>query len=219
MGEEEYRQRCLAMVETQIRQRGIGDERLLEQFRRVPRHCFVPRDRAQLAYEDHPLPIGDGQTISQPYMVACMTALLSLKPTDRVLEIGTGSGYQTAILAGLCREVLSVETRPALSAQARACLLQLRMENVRLVCGDGSLGWAPEAPFDAILVTAGSPKIPPALCDQIANGGRLVCPVGDRKQQQLLRVEKKGGELITTAHTRCIFVPLVGKDGWHASQV
>jgi len=218
MREQEYLEQRLAMVETQIRARGVEGEHLLARLAVVPRHCFVPRNLAGQAYADHPLPIGAGQTISQPYMVACMTALLELCGGDRVLEIGTGSGYQTAILAGLCREVVTIESVPALHAGARACLGQLGIRNVQFHCGDGSRGYAPGAPYDAILVTAGSPHVPPSLPAQLGEGGRLVCPVGDRKQQQLLRVIKRGGEFVTTAHTNCIFVPLVGEEGWHVSQ-
>jgi protein-L-isoaspartate(D-aspartate) O-methyltransferase len=147
-------------------------------------------------------------------MVACMTALLGLGPGDHVLEIGTGSGYQTAVLSGLCGDVVSVECQGVLHERARACLLQLGYQNVRCVHGDGSLGYGPAAPYDGILVTAGSPRVPRALVAQLKEGGRLVCPVGDRKKQQLLKLTKKRGEIVTTSHTNCIFVPLVGADGW-----
>jgi len=203
------------MVVNQMRARGIVDERVLVRLESVPRHCFVPREYADQAYEDSPLPIGDDQTISQPYMVACMTALLDLRDTDHVLEIGTGSGYHTAVLAGLCREVVSIERNRSLAERARACLGQLQIRNVTLHCGDGSVGFEPKAPYDAILVAAGSPRVPPTLPKQLVEGGRLVCPVGDRKKQTLLRIVKQGGEFITTTHTNCIFVPLVGEDGWH----
>ena len=218
MRDGEWKQQRFAMVERQLRERGISDERVLAQMAEVPRHCFVPRDLHAQAYADHPLPIGDGQTISQPFMVACMTELLGANPGDHVLEVGTGSGYQTAVLAGLCRDVVTIETNAALHERARACLGQLGLENVTCYHGDGSLGYAPEAPYDAILVTAGSPHLPVALTEQLGEGGRLVCPVGDRKQQQLLRVIKQGGALTTTAHTNCIFVPLVGADGWHEAR-
>lgn len=214
MLESDYRAMRLAMVETQLRKRATEDQQLLARMEAVPRHCFVPHAVRHQAYADHPLAIGDGQTISQPYMVALMTALLQLKPSDRVLEIGTGSGYHTAVLAGLCEHVVSIERHPRLSEQARACLTQLRITNATLHCADGSLGAPDSAPFDAIVVAAGSPKVPPALSRQLADGGRLVCPVGDRKQQELLCVQKKGDGFVTTSHTPCIFVPLVGKDGW-----
>lgn len=202
------------MVEDQLAARNISDHRVLEAFRRVPRHCFVPHEYQDQAYDDRPLPIGLEQTISQPYMVACMTELLELRPSDRVLEIGTGSGYQTAILSLLASEVVTIERHAALQARARACLGQLRLENIYFVVGDGCLGYPDRAPYDAILVTAGSPEIPPALVKQLANGGRLLCPVGGRSHQQLQRVEKQGSTLHTTAHTDCIFVPLRGRNGW-----
>ncbi len=214
MLESDYRALRLAMVENQLRKHATEDPELLARMEVVPRHCFVPHALRHMAYADHPLSIGDGQTISQPYMVAYMTALLQLQPTDQVLEIGTGSGYHTAVLAGLCGHVVSIERHPRLSEQARACLAQLRISNVTLHCGDGSLGWAPTAPYDAIVVAAGSPKVPPELIRQLAEGGRLVCPVGDRKRQELLCVRKKRGGFATTTHTACIFVPLLGKDGW-----
>ena len=202
------------MVEDQLAARHISDPRVLEAFRQVPRHCFVPREYQDQAYDDRPLPIGLEQTISQPYMVACMTELLDLRPGDRVLEIGTGSGYQTAILSLLASEVVTIERHAALQARARACLGQLRRENIHFVVGDGCLGHPDRAPYDAILVTAGSPEIPPALVKQLANGGRLLCPVGGRSHQQLQRMEKQGSTLHTTAHTDCIFVPLRGRNGW-----
>ena len=214
MLESDYRALRLAMVENQLRNRATEDPKLLAHMEAVPRHCFVPHALRHLAYEDHPLSIGAGQTISQPYMVAFMTALLQLQPTDRVLEIGTGSGYHTAVLAGLCGHVVSIERHPCLSEQARACLTQLQISNVTLHCTDGSLGYAPTAPYDAIVVAAGSPKVPPALTRQLAEGGRLVCPVGDRKRQEHFCIQKQRGELTTTTHTACIFVPLLGKDGW-----
>lgn len=206
------------MVENQLRARGIDDGRVLAQMGAVPRHCFVPKALESQAYDDHPLAIGNGQTISQPYMVACMTALLQLGADDVVLEIGTGSGYQTAVLAGLCRAVYTVERDANLHERARACLQQLRYENVRCVVGDGSLGHPEGAPYDAILVTAGSPRIPKALKEQLAEGGRILCPVGNRNQQQLLRLVRRGSEFESTSHTNCIFVPLVGTDGWHSAQ-
>lgn len=202
------------MVAEQIAQRGVADRRVLEVLRRVPRHCFVPLELETQAYEDRPLPIGKGQTISQPYMVACMTELLALKPRDRVLEIGTGSGYQTAVLANLSARIVTVERHAELQERAQATLHQLGYNNITFVCGDGSLGWARKAPYDAILVTAGSPDVPPALLEQLAEGRRLVCPVGDRRRQQLLRITKQGSGFVTTIHTDCVFVPLTGEAGW-----
>lgn len=202
------------MVDEQIAARSITDPRVLHALLTVPRHCFVPRDLIDEAYDDRPLPIGMGQTISQPYMVACMTELLAPQPDARVLEIGTGSGYQTAILAQLAREVITVERAAELQQRARACLDRLGYHNIRYYRADGSLGCAAEAPFDAILVTAGSPEVPPRLIEQLASGGRLVCPVGTRSHQRLHCITKQGSTLHTTMHTDCIFVPLLGKDGW-----
>lgn len=202
------------MVDEQIAHRGIRSARLMAVLRTVPRHCFVPHHLADQAYDDRPLPIGLGQTISQPYMVACMTELLGLNPADRVLEIGTGSGYQTAVLSALCREVVTVERHGALQARARAVLSRLGHSNITYIHGDGSLGWASAAPYDAILVTAGSPQLPPALLAQLGDGGRLVCPVGERARQQLKRVIRQGSGFETSAFTDCVFVPLTGQDGW-----
>ncbi len=202
------------MVAAQLAARGITSPSVLKAMAAVPRHRFVPTDCEHLAYEDRPLPIGLGQTISQPYMVACMTELLELAPSDRVLEIGTGSGYQTAVLARLCADVITMERLPELQARARAELTRLGFENIDFVTGDGTLGWARRAPYNAILVTAGSPKIPGALLEQLAEGGRLICPVGDRYRQRLEKVTRQGNTLIPEVHTECIFVPLMGQDGW-----
>jgi protein-L-isoaspartate(D-aspartate) O-methyltransferase len=202
------------MVATQLRARGVGDERVLAAMAEIPRHEFLPDgDRAE-AYADRPLPIGERQTISQPYMVASMTALLGLTGGERVLEIGTGSGYQTAVLARLAAEVLSVERIPALSARARETLSRLGVRNVRFRVGDGSAGWPEEAPFDAVLVTAAAPEIPPALLDQLADPGLLVAPVGDRIVQDLVRVRRERGRDRHERHFKCIFVPLIGADGF-----
>lgn len=208
---DEQRER---MVTEQLEARGITSAPVLRAMRRVPRHCFVPREAAGEAYADRPLPIGNGQTISQPFIVGYMTSLLALAPTDRVLEVGTGSGYQTAILSLIAARVVTIERDPALSGRARATLARLGYGNVHFIDGDGSLGWGGEAPYDAILVTAGSPEVPGALRDQLADGGRLVCPVGTREHQQIKRITRQGSKLLTTAHTDCIFVPLTGKDGW-----
>lgn len=202
------------MVESQLAARDITDARVLEAMRRVPRHCFVPRGYEEQAYDDHPLPIGAGQTISQPYMVAYMTQLLSTAPDERVLEIGTGSGYQTAILASLAGEVITVERHAALQERARACLSHLHFNNIRFVQGDGSIGYSDFAPYNAILVTAGSPEVPGALVAQLAEGGRLICPVGGRSLQKIKRIKKQGSMLHTTDHTDCVFVPLRGEGGW-----
>ncbi len=203
-----------SMVAAQLAARGIASPTVLEAMASIPRHRFVPADCEHLAYEDRPLPIGLGQTISQPYMVAYMTELLALNPSDRVLEIGTGSGYQTALLARLCAEVITMERHPELQAQAKARLAHLGFENIKYVKGDGTLGWSEGAPYHAILVTAGSPRIPGALLEQLAEGGRLVCPVGERHRQRLEKVTRQGNTLIPEEHTECVFVPLMGQDGW-----
>ena len=179
------------MGRRQIAGRGIIDPRVLDALRTVPRHAFVPPEKACRAYEDHPLEIGSGQTISQPYMVAKMTELLELTPQSRVLEIGTGSGYQAAILAELAGDVVSVERFSHLAETARETLESLEYGNLTVVVGDGSLGWPERAPYDGIIVTAAAPALPPSLRSQLAPGGRLVCPVGSRDLQQLKAVSYK----------------------------
>lgn len=206
-----------AMVRHQIASRGIADRRLLAALRAVPRHCFVPPEIQRRAYEDRPLEIGSGQTISQPYMVAKMTELLELTPQSRVLEIGTGSGYQAAVLAELVAEIISVERFPELAETARERLDALEYGNVTVVVGDGTLGWLELAPYDGIIVTAAAPAIPQALQSQLALGGRLVCPVGSRDLQQLKIVTRDAEDHFTEHESiRCMFVPLVGREGWPA---
>lgn len=202
------------MVAEQLAARGIGSTRVLAALRKVPRHVFVPEDLRGQAYEDHPLRIACGQTISQPYMVAAMTELLELTSESRVLEIGTGSGYQTAILAELAREVVSIERHRALADEARGRLEQMGYPNIAVLCGDGSLGYPESAPYDAILVTAASPAVPEALKQQLALGGRLICPVGNRDLQTLMKVVRTAQGFTAEEHTQCIFVPLVGIQGW-----
>jgi len=204
------------MVEEQLARRGIGDERVLAALRRVPRHRFVEEALRERAYGDHPLPIGDEQTISQPYIVALMTALLELDGREKVLEIGTGSGYQTAVLAELARRVCSMERLPRLAERARAVLEDLGYTNVWIRVGNGTLGWPDEAPFDRILVTAGGPAVPPPLFEQLAEGGRMVVPLGDEVNQRLTVVEKVRGQMRTRTHGECKFVKLVGKYAWEA---
>lgn len=205
------------LVDTQLRRRGIHDERVLQAFLAIPRHRFLPPAYADQAYEDHPVSIGHGQTISQPYMVAWMTQELALAGGERVLEIGTGSGYQTALLARLAAQVYTVERIAELSTAARELLGELGVANVHFHVGDGTLGWAEEAPFDRILVTAGAPKIPPSLLEQLAEGGRLAMPVGGRGGQEFILVEKRGGKEHRRHLGGCVFVPLVGKEGWPES--
>jgi len=202
------------MVERQLRARGIRDPRVLQAFRDVPRHLFVPRERAAEAYEDYPIDIGRGQTISQPYMVALMTELLGLQGGERVLEVGTGSGYQAAILAKLCAAVYTVERLPDLSRRAQALLEQLGLARVHCRVGDGTLGWPEEAPFDRIIVTAAGPSVPASLEAQLAEGGRLVMPTGGRGTQELVVVERRGGALRRETHGGCVFVRLIGREGW-----
>lgn len=202
------------MVETQIAARGIRDPRVLQVMREIPRHLFVDEGMWDQAYQDHPLPIGEKQTISQPYMVALMTEAAAPTPNDKVLEIGTGSGYQTAILASLCKWVYSVERIRSLAIKARKVLDQLRLYNVSLKIGDGSEGWEEYAPYNAIIVTAGAPEVPKPLKEQLADGGRLIIPVGDRFSQVLYKIVRRGNEFLQEDLGGCRFVDLVGKYGW-----
>jgi protein-L-isoaspartate(D-aspartate) O-methyltransferase len=205
-----------AMVAEQIESRGVHDPAILAAMRRVPRHRFVPQALRDLAYEDRPLPIGLDQTISQPYIVALMTSLLELTGREKVLEVGTGSGYQAAVLANLARRVCSIERLPRLAERARSLLEALGYDNVWIRVGNGTLGWPDEAPFDRILVAAGGPSIPPPLVHQLAEGGRIVAPVGDAANQTLTVVDNVRGELRTSYHGDCKFVKLVGKYAWEA---
>jgi protein-L-isoaspartate(D-aspartate) O-methyltransferase len=211
---ERYERERARMVEEQLVRRGISDARVLDAMRRVPRHLFVEEALRDRAYGDHPLPIGEQQTISQPYIVALMTSLLRLTGQEKVLEIGTGSGYQTAILALLARRVCSVERLATLATRARALLESLDFTNVWVRVGDGTLGWPDEAPFDRILVAAGTPSVPAPLFEQLAEGGRMVVPVGDTTNQTLTLVEKIDGSMCTSAHGECTFVKFVGRYAW-----
>jgi protein-L-isoaspartate(D-aspartate) O-methyltransferase len=206
----------LKMVEEQIVSRGIKDPRLIEAMKKIPRHLFVEEALQSQAHTDHPLPIGEKQTISQPYMVALMTEALLLTGRGKVLEIGTGSGYQTAILAELSEKVFSVERIRPLAVRARKLLYDLGYFNVEIKIFDGTFGWTEESPFDAILVTAGSPDIPQPLVDQLATGGRLVIPVGDAFVQDLVRVTKTEEGVRKEDLGGCRFVKLIGKYGWEA---
>jgi protein-L-isoaspartate(D-aspartate) O-methyltransferase len=202
------------MVSTQIEARGIHDYRALEAMRKVPRHLFVGEALQDQAYGDFPLPIGEGQTISQPYIVAEMTQALELTKDDRVLEIGTGSGYQTAILAEMAFRVYTIERVRELFIRARKLLDQLGYHNVIAKCSDGTLGWPDESPFDAIIVTAGAPEVPEKLIQQLTISGRMVIPVGDRFSQTLLRIRRDEDGIHDTSLGGCRFVKLIGEHGW-----
>jgi len=202
------------MVEHQLIRRGIGDEKVLAAFGKVQRHNFVPPAFKEAAYADHPLPIGFGQTISQPYMVAIMTEALGLKGGEKVLEVGTGSGYQAAILAEICGEVYTVEKDERLLEHAKKIISQEGYRNVRFNCDDGTKGWKEKGPFDGIIVTAAAPFVPDTLKEQLADGGRLVIPVGTMFGQMLVVVTKKGDAFTREDVCGCVFVPLVGEHGW-----
>ncbi|MBE9582730.1 MAG: protein-L-isoaspartate(D-aspartate) O-methyltransferase [Proteobacteria bacterium] len=209
-----FRRLLEKMVSTQIEVRGIHDQRVLEAMRKVPRQLFVSEALQDQAFGDFPLPIGDGQTISQPFIVAEMTQALELTQNDRVLEIGTGSGYQTAILAELAYRVYTIERVRKLFIGARKILDQLHYHNVVAKCSDGTLGWAEESPFDAIIVTAGAPEVPDTLVEQLEEGGRLVIPVGGRLSQTLLKIERREDGIRKTNLGGCRFVKLIGNHGW-----
>ncbi|MFQ5882642.1 MAG: protein-L-isoaspartate(D-aspartate) O-methyltransferase [Candidatus Methylomirabilales bacterium] len=206
------------MIKEQVERRGVRDVRVLQAMHKVPRHMFVDPLLAHRAYEDYPLPIGEEQTISQPYMVAVMTAALALQGSERVLEIGTGSGYQTAVLAELAAWVYSVERIPVLAEQARKTLSHLGYDNFCIRVGDGSLGWPETAPFQAILVAAGAPTVPEPLVQQLAVGGRLVIPVGSPHTQTLRRVVKTEEGTRQEELVGCVFVKLVGEHGWQEEE-
>jgi protein-L-isoaspartate(D-aspartate) O-methyltransferase len=204
------------MVDSQIAVRGVRDPRVLAAMRKVPRHLFMPRSFWDQAYNDYPLPIGEDQTISQPYIVALMTEIMELKDTDRVLEIGTGSGYQAAILAELVAQVFTIDRLASLAEQAREVLASLGYVNVKVRVADGTLGWPEEMPFEAIIVTAGAPQVPRPLVEQLALGGRLVIPVGDQFSQTLTCVRKIKEGVKYEYHGGCRFVRLIGQHGWRA---
>jgi protein-L-isoaspartate(D-aspartate) O-methyltransferase len=203
------------MVEKQLRRRGIRDQRVLNAMLVIPREDFAGPENRKQAYDDAPLPIGHGQTITQPYMTALMAQCLALRGTERVLDVGTGSGYHAAVLGRLARQVISIERIPELAELARANLKRSGFgTNVTVVCGDGSLGYPPESPYDAISVAAASPCAPPALVAQLKDSGTLVVPVGDRQEQDLQILRKEHGKVVTRVASACRFVPLVGREGW-----
>ncbi len=214
MTEEQYRVLRQRMVEEQLQRRGIRNRRVLEAMQTVPRHLFVPEKYRIQAYEDIPLPIGYQQTISQPYIVALMLEALELTGTERVLEVGTGSGYQAALLGWLTKHIYTVEIIPELAQSARALLSRLGCDNVEVMAANGSIGWQAGAPYDAIIVAAASPTVPHSLVEQLQEGGRLVLPVGDLFEQTLLRIRKREGQSVTEDLGGCAFVPLVGAEGW-----
>jgi protein-L-isoaspartate(D-aspartate) O-methyltransferase len=202
------------MIAEDLARRGIRDARVLDVMGHLAREAFVPPADHPRAYADQALPIGEGQSISQPYMVAAMTEALGLTGGERVLEVGTGSGYQTAVLAELAREVISLERLPELAAAARRRLDGLGYRNVQVIVGDGSLGYPAAAPYDAILVTAGAPQVPEALKAQLSSGGRLVIPVGPRAHQDLYIIRRERDAFVSAIRESCVFVPLVGEQGW-----
>jgi len=208
------------MVETQIAARGVRDPWVLHAMRTVPREAFVPASMRESAYDDEPLPIGEGQTISQPYVVAVMTEAVRPKPGDRVLEIGTGSGYAAAVLATIVSEVYTVERLVRLADSARRCLADAGYRNVHVLHGDGSLGWPEHAPYNAVVVTAGGPRVPEALLDQLAIGGRLIMPVGSLQRfQRLVRVVRPAADTYDYEDLEEVaFVPLIGQQGWRETE-
>jgi protein-L-isoaspartate(D-aspartate) O-methyltransferase len=202
------------MIEEQIIPRGIRNQRLLDAFYKVERHKFIPEELRGSAYADFPVPIGEGQTISQPYIVALMTECLGLTGQEKVLEIGTGSGYQLAILAELAKEVYSIERFEGLAKRAESVLNELGYMNIKIKVGDGTLGWEEAAPFDRIIITAASPRVPLPLIEQFRESGKLILPLGESFSQVLTVIEKKKGKLESIGVCGCVFVPLVGKYGW-----
>ena len=202
------------MVKEQLIRRDIRDQRVLEAMRSVPRHAFVPPEHQHMAYGDGPLPIGSGQTISQPYIVALMSQLLNLNGDEKVLEVGTGSGYQAAVLAHLAQEVHTIERHTNLAEQAGHTLRDLGYDNVHVHVGDGTRGWSQAAPYDAIVVTAGSPKVPKSLLSQLDDGGRMIIPVGGRGNQRLERWYREGDDFRRERILPVAFVPLLGEEGW-----
>ena len=212
--EPDYTAACLTMIRAQLQRRGITDTRVLQAMREVPRHAFVPVEWRHEAYSDRPLPIADEQTISQPYMVAIMTQSLALQGHECVLEVGTGSGYQAAVLSRLVAHVYTIEYFPTLAESARAMLQRLGYTNVQVITADGSLGLPAHAPYQGILVAAAAPHVPQPMLAQLAEGGRLVIPVGSRTTQDLLIVTRHNDSYTQERSVPCRFVPLLGQEGW-----
>ena len=217
MVEKEYQEKREQMVGEQIARRGVSDLRVLNAFRKVPRHLFVPEGQRRFAYADSPLPIGEGQTISQPYIVAYMTEKLALGPEDKVLEVGTGSGYQAAILAEVAGEVYTIERHGSLVEETRERLQNMGYDQVHIFQGDGTRGLPDQAPFDGVMVTASAPEIPRPLLDQLAEGGKLIMPVGRRGGQVLKLCVRVEGNIETEVLSPVAFVPLIGDHGWKSS--
>lgn len=205
-------------MEFQIKARGIHNPQVLAAMLAVPRHRFIPPPYDRAAYEDSPLPIGSGQTISQPYIVALMTELLDLSPSDTVLEIGAGSGYQAAVLSQIVRHIVTIERVSSVAALATKNLFDLSIKNVEIIEGDGTLGYPEKAPFDAIIITAATPEIPEPLLDQLKDGGRLVAPVGGREIQELTKIVKEKNIFTRSYYGGVRFVPLIGRHGWEGSR-
>ena len=212
---KDYTDERLNMVDIQLARRGIKDKRVLDAMSKVPRHLFVPSEIVLVAYTDQPLSIGESQTISQPYMVALMSECLKLEGGEKILELGTGSGYQTAILAELGFSVCTIEKISPLSIKAQRSLKHLGYENIRFKVGDGTLGWSENAPYDGIMITAGAPGVSQVLIEQLSEGGRIVIPVGNSFSQELVVVSKINGKIKTKNICGCMFVPLIGKHGWN----
>jgi protein-L-isoaspartate(D-aspartate) O-methyltransferase len=214
LDEKRFESLRLKMVEEQLAGQGIRDERVLDAFRRVSRHLFVPEDLIDQAYENHPVAIGQGQTISQPYMVACMSEALALRGGEKVLEIGSGSGYQTAVLKALDADVYTIERLPELSERAKGTVERAGFPGGHYRVGDGSRGWPEEAPFDRVIVTAGAPTMPVSLVEQLKDGGSMVIPVGGEETQDLLLVRRGQGRVTRERICSCVFVKLLGEEGW-----
>jgi protein-L-isoaspartate(D-aspartate) O-methyltransferase len=214
MAPEPYAEERERMVRDQLEVRGITNQRVLGAMRAIPRHMFVPPELQSAAYRDHPLPIGDGQTISQPYIVALMTQLLDPQEQDIILEIGAGSGYQAAILGFLAKRVITMERIPSVAERARAHIAGMKISNVEVIVGDGTQGNPASAPYDGIIITASTPSVPQPLIEQLAEGGRLVAPVGGRDIQELQRLIRRGKNIEVTYHGGVVFVPLIGEYGW-----
>ncbi len=212
--EEQYKMLRENMLSVQIKARGINGKEVLTALRKIPRHLFIPEQQREYAYEDFPLPIGESQTISQPYMVALMTQALNLKKHEKVLEIGTGSGYQSAVLSRIAKEVYTVEKIESLGLKSEKIFKELGHKNIKVKIGDGTEGWSEHAPYDGIIVTAGSPQMPKPLIEQLSENGRIVIPIGNSFSQDLIVARKTKGELTQRTICGCMFVPLIGKYGW-----